>query len=130
MSGSSQNTASSQADTATVYGPALFCFLISFLALLFVKLAPADSRNLAVVFPAGYSLEESFRKTTASGVYVTGNGAFDNIVHFRTPREGSRQTILNKLYAAGAIVIINPFGAAGCFARNTAQYPKKVSKNA
>ncbi|MFC7047985.1 hypothetical protein [Emcibacter nanhaiensis] len=112
------------------YGPALFCFLASFIILLFIKLAPADSRDLAVVFPAGYSLEESFRATAGSGVYVTGSGAFDNIVHFRTPRGGSRQDILDKLYAAGAVIVINPFGAVGCFARTPAQYQKKVATNA
>lgn len=69
----------------TVYGPALFCFTASFLALLALKLAPADSSDLAVIFPPGVSLEESFRRTAASGGYITGNGSFDNIIHFKTP---------------------------------------------
>ncbi|WP_321395861.1 hypothetical protein [Emcibacter sp.] len=112
------------------YGPALLCFSASLLALIFVKLSPADNRELAVIFPAGYSLEDSFRQTSTSGAYVTGVGTFDNIVHFRIPDQTQRQRTLDQLYKAGALVVINPFGAAGCFARTPATLPKKVIKYA
>jgi hypothetical protein len=91
--------------------PVLLCLLIcSFgLAGSLIASGPRDDRAIAALFPPWWSPATRFSAAGSAGEIVDA-GAFPFILIIQSDRPG----LADRLRAAGALLLVNPFGAGGC----------------
>ncbi|QXX74660.1 hypothetical protein [Methylovirgula sp. HY1] len=92
-------------------GPIFLCVLVfcAGLAGSLLAAAPNDDSAVAAVFPPWWSATQSFAAAASAGD-IRGSGALPFVLVVQSEHKGLNR----RLYAAGALLLINPLGWIGC----------------
>ena len=87
--------------------------LMSVLPLAWLEVRPRDGAEVAAIFPPWISGERAFALAAAAGGRVVRQGIRDSILVVRGEGVGFEA----RLYAAGALAVIDPVAFGGCLAQ-------------
>lgn len=100
------------------YLPAFALLMLGLSALVFARLAPSgDDGRYAIVVPPWQSLASAINQVQQANGQVLSIQANRSIVI----AVSERRTFVDDLYAAGAVLVINPFRSSGCSSYNPVQ---------
>ena len=106
------------------YMPALLAFVLSFSALVYLKITDKSTLELAVIYPPYYSESETFIKAAKSMGYPVGQGFIKNIVRVKYESLTNRQDVIDSLYKSGAWIVFDSPTLSVCVKKDSA--PKSV----
>jgi hypothetical protein len=87
--------------------------VVSVLPIGWIEARPRDDRQVAAIFAPWTGHEAAFFRAATAGGRVVREGVFDNILVVRAERPG----LIDRLYAAGAWLVIDPVAFGGCLVK-------------
>jgi hypothetical protein len=91
--------------------------VLSILPVAWAEARPSDDREVAAVFAPWTGREGAFLRAAAADGRVVREGVLDSILVVR----GDRPGLIDRLYAAGAWIVIDPVAFGGCLVNSSSR---------